>query len=184
MAGGAPGQGPAATTAPYRLQTQVVVAWPRMDRLRTVVELAALLGTTPNGVYMRLKRHSQSVPPPIQLPGSSSLRWRQPDVEVWLVALPVRTTGRKLPRARASKAPVLSGEAAIWENTRAVNPTARTAPAGARGLAAEEPPRRRRAEAGRPEPLFPSVSLVVVAMEGLEAHECVFSHHDRAVGLR
>ena len=93
-----------------------------MDRLLTVVELTAFLGTTPNGVYMRLKRHSQSVPPPIQLLGSSSLRWRQSDVEVWLAALPVRTSGRQPPRVRASKAPVLSGEAAIWEKYAAVRP--------------------------------------------------------------
>ena len=52
---------------------------------------------------MRLKCHSQSIPPPVRLPGSYSLRWRQSDVEVWLAALPVRTFKCAPPRSRKGK---------------------------------------------------------------------------------
>ena len=74
-----------------------------MDKLLTVAELAAVLGTTPRGVYLRLARNSSSIPLPVIVPGSSSLRWRQSDVEAWLAALPVRATGHKPPRNRASR---------------------------------------------------------------------------------
>ena len=93
-----------------------------MDKLLSVAELAQVLGITPKAVYCRLHEGRQSVPAPLFIPGSSSLRWRQSDVEVWLAALPVRTAGCKPPRVRASKAPVLSGEAAIWEKYAAVRP--------------------------------------------------------------
>ena len=91
-----------------------------MDRLLTAAELAVLLGTTINGVYMRLKRHSQSIPSPVRLPGSSGLRWRQSDVEAWLAALPTRAAGRRSPRNRTSQAPSLTGEAAIWEKYKGI----------------------------------------------------------------
>ena len=67
---------------------------------------------------MRLKRHSQSIPPPVRLPGSYSLRWRQSDVEVWLAALPVRTVKCAPPRSRRGKHPALTGEHALWEKCR------------------------------------------------------------------
>ncbi len=86
-----------------------------MDRLLKVAELATLLRTTPNGVYIRLKRCSQSVPAPLLIPGSTCLRWRQSDVEAWLAALPTRATGRKPPRRRACKTPALTGVLAGWE---------------------------------------------------------------------
>ena len=86
-----------------------------MDKLLTVAELAAVLGTTPRGVYLRLARNSSSVPAPVTVPGSSSLCWRQSDVEAWLAALPTRAAGRRPPRNRTSQTPPLTGEAAVWE---------------------------------------------------------------------
>lgn len=86
-----------------------------MDRLLTTADLAALLGTTPNGVYMRLKRHSPSIPAPLRMPDCSSLCWRQSDVEAWLAALPTRVVAKPRPRRYKDKAPALTGEAAIWE---------------------------------------------------------------------
>jgi len=86
-----------------------------MGRLLTARDLATVLGTTPNGVYMRLTRHSQSVPAPLRLPGCSSLRWRQSDVEAWLAALPVRAAAKPRLRQYKDKTPPLTGEAAIWE---------------------------------------------------------------------
>lgn len=86
-----------------------------MDRLLTVADLAAILGTTPRGIYLRRARNSQSVPPPLLIPGCSSLRWRRSDVEAWLAALPVQATGHKPPRNRASKTSELTGLLAGWE---------------------------------------------------------------------
>lgn len=86
-----------------------------MDRLLDVNSLAEVLGLTPRAVRARLERCSTSIPPPVRLPGSSSVRWRQPDVEVWLAALPVRTVKRAPPRSRKGKHPALTGEHAIWE---------------------------------------------------------------------
>ena len=86
-----------------------------MDKLLTTKDLAAVLGTTPRGVYLRLARNSSSVPAPVIVPGSSNLRWRQPDVEAWLAALPTRAVAKPQPRRYKDKAPVLIGEAAIWE---------------------------------------------------------------------
>ncbi|MHB8345981.1 MAG: helix-turn-helix transcriptional regulator [Acidiferrobacterales bacterium] len=54
---------------------------------------AEVLGLTPRAVRARLERCSTSIPPPVRLPGSSSLRWRQSDVEAWLAALPTRAVG-------------------------------------------------------------------------------------------
>ncbi|MHB8257521.1 MAG: helix-turn-helix transcriptional regulator, partial [Acidiferrobacterales bacterium] len=63
-----------------------------MDRLLDVSALAEILGVTPNAVRCRLAQGSQDIPPPVRLPGSSGIRWRQSDVEAWLAALPVRAT--------------------------------------------------------------------------------------------
>ncbi|MDA8118693.1 MAG: hypothetical protein M0Z85_01280 [Gammaproteobacteria bacterium] len=52
-----------------------------MDKLLTTKDLAAVLGTTPRGVYLRLARNSSSAPAPVIVPGSATLRWRQSDVE-------------------------------------------------------------------------------------------------------
>ena len=44
-----------------------------------------------------------------------SLRERQSDVEAWLAALPARVVAKPQPRRYKGKAPVLTGEAAVWE---------------------------------------------------------------------
>jgi hypothetical protein len=43
------------------------------------------------------------------------LYWRQAVVEAWLAALPTRVARKPQPRRYKEKAPVLTGEAAIWE---------------------------------------------------------------------
>ena len=86
-----------------------------METLLTVAELARVLGVTPKAVYCRLYERRQSIPSPVSLPGCSSLRWRQSDVEAWLAALSTRTTRRQPPRARASKPVKLTGILADWE---------------------------------------------------------------------
>lgn len=88
-----------------------------MDKLLKVAELAQVLGITPKAVYCRLHEGRQSVPTSLLMPGSSHLRWRQSDVEVWLAVLPTwfRTMGRTPPRNQRGKTPALAGEAAVWE---------------------------------------------------------------------
>ena len=52
---------------------------------------------------------------PLLVPGSTRLRWRQSDVEVWLAALPTRAVAKPQPRRYKDKARALTGDAAIWE---------------------------------------------------------------------
>ena len=86
-----------------------------MEELLTIDELAAVLGVTVKGIRRRLERRSPSAPVPLLVPGSTRLRWRQSDAEAWLAALPTRAVAKPQPRRYKDKAPVLIGEAAIWE---------------------------------------------------------------------
>ena len=85
-----------------------------MDRLLDVSALAEILGVTPNAVRCRLAQGSQDIPPPVRLPGSSGIRWRQSDVEAWLAALPVRATEKPAPRPRKSAGPALEDFPPEW----------------------------------------------------------------------
>ena len=86
-----------------------------MDNLLTTKDLATILGTTPAAIRRRLERNSQSLPPAVRITGSRLLYWRQAVVEAWLAALPTRVARKPQPRRYKEKAPVLTGEAAIWE---------------------------------------------------------------------
>lgn len=46
--------------------------------------LAALLGRRPETIRRDLRRNPDAVPPPLRLPGTRLLRWRETDVADWL----------------------------------------------------------------------------------------------------
>lgn len=58
-----------------------------MPPLLDLNEIARLLGRSPHTIKSDLRRNPSAVPPRLQLPGTKLLRWRQDDVEAWLVSL-------------------------------------------------------------------------------------------------
>jgi predicted DNA-binding transcriptional regulator AlpA len=46
--------------------------------------LARLLGRRPETIRRDLRRNPEAVPPPLRLPGTRLLRWRESDVAQWL----------------------------------------------------------------------------------------------------
>jgi len=56
-----------------------------VEKLLNVDELAAMLGRSAETIKKDIKRNPDAVPPRIAPPGTRLLRWRQEDVEAWLV---------------------------------------------------------------------------------------------------
>ena len=54
--------------------------------LLDLLELAALLGRSPETIKKDLKRNRLAVPPRLHIPGTRLLRWREIDVANWLSA--------------------------------------------------------------------------------------------------
>ena len=50
-------------------------------------DLALLLKRAPETIRKDLVRRPNAVPPPLRIPGTRLLRWRQCDVENWLEAI-------------------------------------------------------------------------------------------------
>lgn len=55
-----------------------------MHPLLTIVDVARLLGRSPQTLKSDLLRNPQAVPPRIRIPGTRLLRWREADVKNWL----------------------------------------------------------------------------------------------------
>lgn len=60
-----------------------------------IEELAKLLGKTRDSVYTALCRNPESLPPPLYIPGRSTLIWLREDVLEWLKAHRATTIDRE-----------------------------------------------------------------------------------------
>lgn len=56
-------------------------------KILDLLELAALLGRSPETIKKDMKRNRLAVPPRLHIPGTRLLRWRETDVELWLSSL-------------------------------------------------------------------------------------------------
>lgn len=55
-----------------------------MSYLLDLLELAELLGRSPETIKKDLRRNPLAVPPRLHIPGTRLLRWRRADVDAWL----------------------------------------------------------------------------------------------------
>ena len=55
-------------------------------KLLDLNELSGLLGRSPETIKKDMKRNRIAVPPRLCIPGTRLLRWRQTDVDAWLLS--------------------------------------------------------------------------------------------------
>jgi predicted DNA-binding transcriptional regulator AlpA len=62
--------------------------------LLEVDDLARILGRSVRAIKRDVRHDPERLPPRLQLPGTKLLRWRQEDVEEWLLGLPLTRARR------------------------------------------------------------------------------------------
>lgn len=82
-----------------------------MPPLLTVDDLAAVLRISVKTIWNRRMKAPHTLPPSINLPGTTGLRWRQQDVEAWIDAYAAPKT-RPRRRGRPTKAEQIARAAA------------------------------------------------------------------------